>query len=219
MPWKRWVFASIPRAWWRYERRLGSSARALPAQAPRLPQPDHEHQPRLRPRRGRDARGTLPGLPRGEGEGRDCAHHVRGLVQRFARLAVELSPAQRPRRSHRLALAALLEAHPRPRRPDHVPGEPPGRAGRAQRGRTARPHRPVSGARDPAPRLRREMDEHDIARVVADYAEAAARCREGGSTASRPSPERISSGSSSRPRRTAARTVSGARSRIAAASG
>ena len=92
------------------------------------------------------------------------------------------SPADQPaRRAHRRAPAAVLGTHPRPRRTPHVPGEPRGRAGASPtRGARLAPIGP-SPLRETLHRaFAREMDEHDVARVVADYARAAARCREGG---------------------------------------
>ena len=65
----------------------------------------------------------------------------------------------------------------------------------------------------------KEMDECDIARVVADFAEAAARCKEGGLDGIETFTAPTSSASSSRPRPTAARIAMAARSRTAVALG
>ena len=125
-----------------------SAAPALQAEAPDPQEPHHEHEPRLRPRRGRHAERALSALSRDEGEGRDCAHHVRRLVQRLARVRVATAADQPLRRARRRALPAVLAAHPRPRHCPDVPGKPCRRAGRALRGRGARAHRSVARARD-----------------------------------------------------------------------
>ena len=60
------------------------AAPAAPAEAPDLQEPGDEHGARAGLCRGRPAAAALPALPRGEGQGRAGADHVRRLLQRRA---------------------------------------------------------------------------------------------------------------------------------------
>ena len=105
---------------------------------------------------------------------------------------VEPAADQPVRRARRRAFPAVLAANPRPRRRPDVPGQPCRWARRAlYRVLSLAPIGP-SPARETLHRaFAKEMDEHDIARVVADFAEAdGAVQRRRASTASRPSPAR-----------------------------
>ena len=69
---------------------------------------------------------ALPALPRGEGQGRPRAHHVRRLVEHRAGLAFRVRPDLHRRRLDRSRAAGVLRAHPPPRLRDHVPDHPHG---------------------------------------------------------------------------------------------
>ena len=86
----------------------------------------------------------------------------------------------RRRRDHPVA-AAVLGAHPRPWRRDHVPDFPSRPARRRRRLELAADDGAFArSARRGTATFPREMDAHDIDRVIGDYAAAAKRCQEGG---------------------------------------
>ena len=122
----------------------------------------------------------LPALPRGEGEGRHRPVDVRRLLEGGPRFAEDLPPARRRQRRHHPAPAAVQLSHPRARRRHHVPDH----ASRPARDPYAGDWLPTiapSPIRETLHRsIPKEMDEHDIDRVIKDYAAAALRCKEGG---------------------------------------
>ena len=117
----------------------------------RAQEPDHEHVPRPRLRRGRHAEGTLPALSRGKDEGRARTLDVRRLLDHLDRLAASVR-ADRHRRRPRHPVAAILRrGRPPPRLRDDDSGHPHGTTHRLELARLAADHRAVGSARAGAP--------------------------------------------------------------------
>ena len=126
-------------------------SRALPAPPRDVQEPAHEHEPRPRIRRGQASEAALPALPRGEGEGRPRAHHVRRLLQHRAGLAFRVRPDLHRRRLDHSRAAGVLRAYPPPRLRDHVPDHPYGASHPVERRGLAAAAGALGGARARAP--------------------------------------------------------------------
>ena len=149
-------------------------------QAGHVPQSDHEHQPCLHAGRGRHAEGALPALPRGESEGRHRADHVWRILDGFSRFKLGRRPDLCVGRCDHPLSARIFARHSRPWRGDHVPDLASRPACRRDGVELAADGRPSPIRETRHRNFPREMDAHDIARIVKEYAAAAKRCQEGG---------------------------------------
>ena len=113
-------------------------------------EPDHEHQPCRRDRRGRADHRALSTLSRAEGEGRHRADHVRRVEQCLRRQSELVPSASRQRGSLHPAPDRIRRAHPQTWLQADVPDHPSRAAQRELCGSLAARHRALARARDAA---------------------------------------------------------------------